>query len=127
MRIFGVNIPDSKRIEAALPYLYGIGSSLSTKILAAVKIDPNKRAKDMTADEILRVQNFIEKNYPVEGDLRQRIRGNIGRLKDLQTYRGMRHARRLPVRGQRTKTNSRTVRGNVRKTAGSGKRKVDLK
>lgn len=127
MRIFGVNIPDAKRIEAALPYLYGIGPSLSTKILVAVKIDPNKRAKDMTADEILRIQNFIEKNYPVEGDLRQRVRSNIGRLKDLQTYRGMRHARKLPARGQRTKTNSRTVRGNVRKTAGSGKRKVDLK
>ena len=127
MRIFGVNIPDSKRIEAALPYLYGIGPSLSTKILAAVKIDPNKRAKDMTAEEILKIQNFIEKSYPVEGDLRQRVRNNIGRLKDLQTYRGMRHARKLPVHGQRTKTNSRTVRGNVRKTAGSGKRKVDLK
>ena len=127
MRIFGVNIPDSKRIEASLPYLYGIGPSLSKKVLAAVKIDPDKRAKDMTADEILKIQNFIEKNYPVEGDLRQRIRSNIGRLKDLQTYRGMRHARRLPARGQRTKTNSRTVRGNVRKTAGSGKRKVDLK
>lgn len=127
MRIFGVNIPDGKRIEAALPYLYGVGPSLSTKILAAVKIDPDKRAKDMTAGEILKVQNFIEKNYPVEGDLRQRVRSNIGRLKDLQTYRGMRHARRLPVHGQRTKTNSRTVRGNVRKTAGSGKRKVDLK
>jgi small subunit ribosomal protein S13 len=127
MRIFGVNIPDSKRIEAALPYLYGIGPSLSTKILAEVKIDPNKRAKDMTADEILKIQNFIEKSYPVEGDLRQRVRSDIGRLKDLQTYRGMRHARKLPVHGQRTKTNSRTVRGNVRKTAGSGKRKVDLK
>jgi len=127
MRIFGVNIPDSKRIEASLPYLYGIGPSLSKKVLAAVKIDPDKRAKDMTADEILKIQNFIEKNYPVEGDLRQRIRSDIGRLKDLQTYRGMRHARRLPARGQRTKTNSRTVRGNVRKTAGSGKRKVDLK
>ncbi len=127
MRIFGVNIPDGKRIEAALPYLYGIGPSLSKKILAEVKIDPDKRAKDMTAEEILKIQNFIEKSYPVEGDLRQRVRGNIGRLKDLQTYRGMRHARKLPVHGQRTKTNSRTVRGNVRKTAGSGKRKVDLK
>ena len=127
MRIFGVNIPDGKRIEAALPYLYGIGPSLSKKVLAAVKIDPDKRAKDMTADEILKIQNFIEKSYPVEGDLRQRIRSDIGRLKDLQTYRGMRHARRLPARGQRTKTNSRTVRGIVRKTAGSGKRKVDLK
>ena len=99
MRIFGVNIPDSKRIEAALPYLYGIGPSLSTKILAEVKIDPNKRAKDMTADEILKIQNFIEKSYPVEGDLRQRVRSDIGRLKDLQTYRGMRHARKLPVHG----------------------------
>lgn len=127
MRIFGVNIPDNKRIEAALPYLYGIGLSLSKKVLAATKIDPDKRAKDMTADEILKIQNFIEKNYPVEGDLRQRVRSNINRLKELQTYRGMRHARKLPARGQRTKTNSRTVRGNVRKTAGSGKRKVDLK
>jgi small subunit ribosomal protein S13 len=127
MRIFGVNIPDAKRIEASLPYLYGIGPSLSKKILAELKIDPDKRAKDMTAEEILKIQNFIEKSYPVEGDLRQRVRSNIGRLKDLQTYRGMRHARKLPVHGQRTKTNSRTVRGNVRKTAGSGKRKVDLK
>ena len=113
MRIFGVTFPDNKRIEAALTYLYGIGPSLSKKALAAAKIDVNKRAKDLTADEILRIQNFIEKNYPVEGDLRQRMRSNIGRLKDLQTYRGMRHARRLPARGQRTKTNSRTVRGNV--------------
>jgi small subunit ribosomal protein S13 len=127
MRIFGVNIPDSKRIEASLPYLYGIGPSLSTKVLAAVKIDPDKRAKDLTAEEILKIQNFIEVNYPVEGDLRQRVRSNIARLKDLQTYRGSRHSRKLPVHGQRTKTNSRTVRGNVRKTAGSGKRKVDLK
>ena len=127
MRIFGVNIPDNKRIEAALPYLYGIGPTLSTKVLNEVKIDVNKRAKDLTADEILKIQNFIEKSYPVEGELRQRIRTDIGRLKDLQVYRGVRHMRRLPVRGQRTKTNSRTVRGNVRKTAGSGKRKVDLK
>jgi small subunit ribosomal protein S13 len=127
MRIFGVNIPDTKRIEASLPYLYGVGPSLSKKILGELKIDPNKRAKDMTAEEILKIQNFIEKTYPVEGDLRQRVRSDIARLKDLQTYRGMRHARKLPVHGQRTKTNSRTVRGNVRKTAGSGKRKVDLK
>ncbi len=127
MRIFGINIPDNKRIEASLPYLYGIGPSLSRKVLAAAKVDPDKRAKDLTADEVLRVQNFIEKNYPVEGDLRTLVRGNITRLKEMQTYRGMRHARRLPVHGQRTKTNSRTVRGNVRKTAGSGKRKVELK
>ena len=127
MRIFGVNIPDNKRIEVAMTYIYGIGPTLSKKALVAVKIDLDKRAKEMTADEVLRVQNFIEKNFPVEGELRQIVKGNINRLKDLQAYRGIRHARRMPVRGQRTRTNSRTVRGNVRKTAGSGKRKVDLK
>ncbi len=127
MRIFGVNIPDNKRIEIALTYLYGVGPAVSKRALVAAKITEGKRAKELTADEILRVQNFLEKNYPVEGELRQLVRGNIGRLKDLQTYRGMRHSRKLPVRGQRTRTNSRTVRGNVRKTAGSGKRKVDLK
>jgi len=127
MRIFGVNIPDNKRIEASLPYLYGVGLSVSKKALAEAKVDPDKRAKDLTPDEVLRIQNFIEKNYPVEGELRQLIKRNVQRLRDLGTYRGMRHSRRLPVRGQRTKTNSRTVRGNVRKTAGSGKRKVDLK
>lgn len=127
MRIQGINIPDNKRIEIALTYLYGIGRTLSNKILDSVKIDRNKRAKTLTPDEVNRIQNFIEKNYKVEGELRQIIKQNINLLKDLQTYRGSRHARRLPVRGQRTKTNSRTVRGNVRKTAGSGKRKVELK
>jgi small subunit ribosomal protein S13 len=127
MRIFGVNIPDNKRIEISLTYLYGVGPAVSKKALAAAKIEVSKKAKDLTADEVLRIQNFLEKTYPVEGELRQLIKRNIGRLKDLGTYRGNRHARRLPARGQRTRTNSRTVRGNVRKTAGSGKRKVDLK
>lgn len=127
MRIFGVNIPDNKRIETSLTYIYGVGLAVSQRALAAAKVPADKRAKELTAEEVLRIQNFIESNFPVEGELRQLIKRNIGRLKDLQTYRGMRHARRLPVRGQRTKTNSRTVRGNVRKTAGSGKRKVDLK
>ena len=127
MRIFGVNIPDNKRIEIALTYVYGVGRTVSNRALVAAKVDGDKRAKELTADEILRIQNWLEKNFPVEGELRQRIRANINRLKDLKTYRGNRHARRLPVRGQRTRTNSRTVRGNVRKTAGSGKRKVDLK
>jgi len=127
MRIFGVNIPDEKRIDVAITYVYGIGRSLSPKVLAAAKVDPSKRAKTLSAEEVSRIQAFIEKNFPVEGELRQRIKRSIGRLKDLQAYRGVRHSRRLPVRGQRTKTNSRTVRGNVRKTAGSGKRKVDLK
>lgn len=127
MRIFGVNIPDNKRAEIALTYLYGMGRSLSRKTLVAVKINMDKRAKDLTADEVLRIQNFIEKSFPVEGELRQRIKRDIARLKELGTYRGTRHMRRLPARGQRTRTNSRTIRGNTRKTAGSGKRKVDLK
>ncbi len=127
MRIFGVNIPDNKRIEISLTYLYGVGPAVSKKALAAAKIEVSKKAKDLTADEVLRVQNFLETTYPVEGELRQLIKRNVTRLKDLGSYRGNRHARRLPARGQRTRTNSRTVRGNVRKTAGSGKRKVDLK
>jgi small subunit ribosomal protein S13 len=127
MRILGVNIPDNKRVEISLTYLYGVGRSLSRRTLEAAKVDMGKRAKDLTSDEVSRIQGFIEKNFPVEGELRQRIRSNIGRLKELATYRGTRHLRRLPVRGQRTRTNSRTVRGNVRKTAGSGKRKVELK
>ncbi len=127
MRIFGVNIPDNKRIEVSLTYIYGVGQTLSKKTLTAAKISPDKRAKDLTVEEVSRIQAFIETNYPVEGELRQRIKANINRLKELQAYRGIRHMRRLPVRGQRTRTNSRTIRGNVRKTAGSGKRKVDLK
>ena len=127
MRILGVNIPDNKKIEYALPYFYGIGHSSSQKILKAIKIDPNKRAKDLTPDELNKIKEHIEKNFKVEGELKQIIKQNINLLKELQAYRGVRHMRRLPVRGQRTRTNSRTVRGNVRKTAGSGKRKVELK
>lgn len=125
MRIFGVNIPDNKRIEIALTYVYGVGRTVSNRALTAAKVDINKRAKDVTSEEILRIQNWLETNFPVEGELRQRIKTDINRLKELQTYRGVRHMHRLPVRGQRTKTNSRTVRGNVRKTAGSGKRKLE--
>lgn len=127
MRIVGVNIPDNKRIEIALTYIYGIGHSLSRKILHEANVDMNKRTKTLVPQEVGRIQGVIEKAYRVEGELRQLVRRNIQRLKELKTYRGVRHLRRLPVRGQRTKTNSRTVRGNVRKTAGSGKRKVDLK
>ncbi len=127
MRILGVNIPDKKRIEIALTYIYGIGQPLSRRILGQAKIDVDRRAEKLTADEVARIQHIIEKGHAVEGALRQIIRQNIQRLKELKTYRGVRHLRRLPVRGQRTRTNSRTVRGNVRKTAGSGKRKVDLK
>lgn len=121
-RIAGINLPNEKRIEAALPYIYGVGLPLSKKILAATKIDPNKRTKELTEEEVNRLREFIEKSYKVEGQLRQEILLNIKRLKEISAYRGIRHIRGLPVRGQRTKTNSRTRRGNVRRTAGSGRK-----
>jgi small subunit ribosomal protein S13 len=127
MRLLGINIPDNKKVEIALSYLYGIGRPLALDILKNTKIDLNKRAKDLTSEETNKIKEYIEKNYKVEGELKQIIRQNINMLKELQVYRGARHMRKLPVRGQRTKTNSRTVRGNVRKTAGSGKRKTELK
>lgn len=127
MRLLGINLPDDKRVEISLMYFYGIGRTLAKKACEVTKVAPATKTKDLTSDEVNRLKSWIEKNTQVEGELRQVVRRNIQRLKDLQTYRGMRHARRLPVRGQRTRTNSRTVRGNVRKTAGSGKRKVDLK
>jgi len=127
MRLVGINIPDNKRIEIALTYIYGIGRSLANQILKSAKIDFNKRAKNLSAEEINRLKEIIEKNHKIEGELRQIIKQNISRLKEIQCYRGIRHLKRLPVRGQRTRTNSRTVRGNVRKTVGSGKRKAELK
>jgi|SRR3989338_7712949 len=127
MRIAGVNIPDNKRIEFSLCYVYGIGLSLARSVLGDAGIDPGRKTKDLTSQEIGKILSEIEKKHKIEGELRQLIKQNIGRLKDIKAYRGLRHLRRLPTRGQRTKTNSRTVRGNVRKTAGSGKRKVDLK
>ena len=127
MRIVGINIPDAKRADIALRYIYGVGPARAEEILAATKINPATRAKDLTQADVGAIKEYIEKHFKVEGELRQIIKQHIGLLKDLGSYRGMRHQRRLPVRGQRTKTNSRTVRGNVRKTAGSGKRKVELK
>jgi small subunit ribosomal protein S13 len=127
MRIVGINIPDNKRIEVALTYIYGIGHAAAGTIIAATKINPDTRAKDLSSEEVNKIQEHLEKHYKVEGELRQVIKEKIVLMKDLQTYRGVRHMRHLPARGQRTKTNSRTVRGNVRKTAGSGKRKVELK
>ena len=126
-RIAGVNIPNEKRIEAALTYVYGVGFSLSKKVLAATNVNPDKRTKDLTEEEVNRVREYLEKNFKVEGELRQQVLLNIKRLKETGSYRGIRHIRGLPVRGQRTKTNSRTRRGNVRKTAGSGRKNANEK
>ncbi len=123
----GINIPDEKRIDIALTYVFGIGTTSARKICVITKINPTKRAKELKPEEVDRIKNELEKTYKIEGELRQVLKQNVSRLKDIKAYRGVRHMRRLPARGQRTKTNSRTVRGNVRHTAGSGKRKVDLK
>ena len=127
MRIAGINIPDNKRVDIALRYIFGVGPTRAVEILKATSVDPSKRAKDLDAGEINKIKDFMEKNFKIEGELRTVIKTNINMLKEIETYRGVRHLRRLPVHGQRTKTNSRTVRGNTRKTAGSGKRKVELK
>ncbi len=121
-RIAGVNIPENKQIKIALSYIYGIGFPLSNKILAETGINPEKKAKDLTAQEVNQLREVIEKRLKIEGDLRREIMMNIKRLKDIGSWRGLRHIKGLPVRGQRTKTNTRTVRGNVRKTTGSGRR-----
>lgn len=122
MRIAGTTIPDNKKIEYALAYIFGIGIPAGRSIVAMAKIAPEKRAKDLSPDEINRLRELIEKQYHIEGELRREIMMHIKRLKDVNAYRGLRHIRGLPVRGQRTKTNSRTRRGNVRKTMGSGRR-----
>jgi len=122
-RISGINIPENKRIEIALTYIYGIGLSLSQKILSNLKIDSSIRTNKLSDDEINRLRDEIEKKYKVEGGLRQEKMMNIKRLKDISCYRGVRHTKGLPTRGQRTKTNTRTVRGNVRRTVGSGRKK----
>jgi small subunit ribosomal protein S13 len=122
MRILGITVPNEKRLEIGLTCLYGIGISSARKILDQVGIDHGKKAKDLTPDEENKIRLVVEK-IPIEGNLKRETAANIKRLKDIKCYRGVRHAKRLPVRGQRTKTNSRTVRGNVRKTMASGKRK----
>jgi len=121
-RICGVNIPEQKRIEIALTYIYGIGNSLSRKVLIETKINPDTKAGQLTSIQINELKEAIEKKYKIEGELKRDIIMNIKRLKDLGVWRGVRHLKRLPVRGQRTKTNNRTVRGNTRKTVGSGRK-----
>ena len=127
MRIAGINIPDNKKIEYALPYIYGVGLSMSRKIIKQASINPDTRAKDLSQQEVGRIRDIIEKGFKIEGDLRREISANIKRLRELGTYRGSRHMRSLPVRGQRTKTNSRTRRGNVRRTMGSGRKDANAK
>ena len=121
-RIASVTLPNNKRIVIALTYIYGVGLTTSKKVLAQAKVSEDVKVKDMTDDQVNAVRTILEKTYRMEGDLRREVMGNIKRLKDIGSYRGNRHMKRLPVHGQRTRTNSRTVRGNVRKTMGSGKR-----
>ena len=125
-RISGVDIPNEKRVEIALTYIYGIGRSTARKILAATGISPDTRAKDLTEDEIARLRDEIEKNYHVEGDLRRDIALDIKRLVEINCYRGMRHRRGLHERGQRTKTNARTRKGPA-KTIANKKKKEGIR
>ncbi|MEX2054600.1 MAG: 30S ribosomal protein S13 [Candidatus Andersenbacteria bacterium] len=122
LRISGINLPDNKRVIIALTSIYGIGKPLSGRILDKLKINHSAKTKELTSQEENSLREYIEKNFKVEGELKREVVMNIKHYKDISSYRGLRHAKNLPVRGQRTKTNSRTVRGNVRRTAGSGRR-----
>jgi len=121
-RISGVNLPKEKRVEIGLTYVFGIGKNSSVKILKELKINPDTKVKDLTEAEVNSLRNKIEADYDVEGDLRREVLSNIKRLKEIGCYRGIRHTKKLPTRGQRTKKNSRTVRGNKRNIAGSGRK-----
>ncbi|MDP4038495.1 MAG: 30S ribosomal protein S13 [bacterium] len=125
-RVVGANIPNEKRVEVALTYIFGIGSSASKKILSALKINPDLRVKDLTENDLNKIREYIDKNYQVEADLVRQVTLNIKRLKEINTYKGLRHKANLPVRGQRTKTNARTKRGK-RMTVGSGRKKATAK
>lgn len=120
-RIAGVDLPRDKRVEVSLQYIYGIGKTTAQKILAATGIDPNTRVRDLTEDEVSRLREQIDKNIKVEGDLRREVALNIKRLIEIGSYRGLRHRRGLPVRGQRTKTNARTRKGPRRTVANKKK------
>ncbi len=121
-RISGVNIPTEKRVVIALTYIYGVGNTSAKKILKQAQVDESIRVKDLSDDQVNAIRAIVDKNFTVEGELRRETLQDIKRLKDIGSYRGSRHTKRLPARGQRTKTNSRTVRGNKRMTAGSGRR-----
>ncbi|MDE2188646.1 MAG: 30S ribosomal protein S13 [Patescibacteria group bacterium] len=124
MRIIGITIPDNKNLEIGLTAIYGIGRSRARSILSQAKVDAGKIVKEVSVDEENEIRKVVE-SFRLEGDLRREVAANVKRLKDIKSYRGSRHARHLPTRGQRTKTNSRTVRGNIRKTMGSGRRKEE--
>lgn len=126
VRIAGVEINEKKRLMFALPKIYGIGQSLAKKICEKLNIDPLKKTKELTAEELGKLEKYINENLKVEGELRREIQANIKRLIEIQCYRGLRHLRKLPVHGQRTRTNARTRKG-PRKTVGSGKRKLSKK
>jgi len=125
-RIAGVTLPTNKRIEVALTYIFGIGLSAANKILITANVNKDKRTKDLLEEEVNKIQELVNQ-YKTEGDLKSEVMQNIKRLKEIGSYRGSRHARHLPARGQRTKTNSRTVRGNVRRTMGSGRKSASQK
>jgi small subunit ribosomal protein S13 len=124
-RIAGVTLPAQKRIDVALQYIYGIGETTAKRILVTTGVKASTRVKDLSETDVNSVRDAVEKGHKVEGELKREVLGNIKRLKEIGAYRGIRHIRSLPVRGQRTKTNTRTVRGNVRRTMGSGKRKLE--
>lgn len=122
-RVAGVDLPKDKRVEIALTYIFGIGRSLSKKILEKAQVDPNKRVKDLTPEEVSRIREIIDREYKVEGELRKEISMNIKRLIDIGCYRGLRHIAGLPVRGQRTRTNARTRKGPRKTVPGRGKKR----
>ncbi len=122
VRIAGVTIPNDKRVEIALTYILGIGRSKSNEILGRTGVNQDTRVANLSEEDINKLRSLIEKEYKIEGDLKREVMGNIKHLKEINCYRGTRHAKNLPARGQHTKTNSRTVRGNIRKTTGSGRK-----
>lgn len=122
VRIAGITVPDNKQISIALTYIYGLGRPLVLSILKQCNIDPQKKTKDLTEQEAGKIKEFIEVNYKIEGDLRRENVSHIKRLKEIKCWRGSRHLKGLPSRGQKTKKNSRTVRGNVRRTVSSGRK-----
>lgn len=124
-RIAGVTLPANKRIEIGLRAIYGVGPTTANKILAATGVSADIRVKDLTEAQANTLRDYVEKTLKVEGELRRETLSNIKRLKDIGSYRGSRHIKGLPARGQRTRTNTRSVRGNVRRTMGSGKRKLE--